>query len=83
MSRRVGTQLGPVFAEEILTELMKKYARLKDDNQLEARIRRAPAKAPCGVCGMDNHPEDRCQYKDAETKFCIFCQKKGHHYVDF
>ena len=61
---------------------MEKYAKLKDDNQLEASMRRAPAKARCGVCGMDNHPEDRCQYKDAEMKLCIFCQKEGHQYGD-
>ena len=73
-ARRVGTQTGPTSAEGILTELMEKYAKLKDDNQLEATVRKAPAKARCGVCGMDNHPEDRCQYKDAETKFCIFCK---------
>ena len=81
-ARRVGTQSSPTSAEDILTELMEKYAKLKDDNQLEATIRRAPAKARCGICGMDNHPEDRCQYKDAESKFCIFCQKKGHQYGD-
>ena len=81
-ARRVGTQSDPVSAEGILTELMEKYANLKDDNQLEATIRRAPAKARCGVCGMDNDPKDRCQYNDTETKFCIFCQKKGHQYGD-
>ena len=79
-ARRVGTQSGPVSAEGILTEFREKYAKLKDDNQLEGTIRRAPAKARCGVCGMDNHPEDRCQYKDADTKLCIFCQKKGDQY---
>ena len=31
---------------------------------------------------MDNHLEDRCQYKDAETEFCIFCQKEAHQYGD-
>ena len=81
-ARRVGTQSGHISAEVILTELMEKHARLKDDNQLEATIRRAPAKARCGVCGMDNHPEDRCQYKDAQMKLCIFCQKEGHQYCD-
>ena len=62
---------------------MEKYAKLKDDNQLEATIRRAPAKARCSVCGMDNHPEDRCQYKDAQMKLCIFGQKEGHQYGDY
>ena len=81
-ARRVGTQSGYISAEGILTELMEKYPKLKDDNQLEATIRRAPAKARCGVCGMDNHPEDRCQYKDAQMKLYIFCQKEGHQYGD-
>ena len=76
----VGTQSGHVSAKGILTELIEKYAKLKDDNQLVATIRRAAAKARFGFCGMANHPEDRCQYKDALLKLCIFCQKEGHQY---
>ena len=46
-ARRVETQSSHISAEGILTELMEKYAKLKDDNQLEATIRRAPAKVRC------------------------------------